>query len=887
MRLGRTDLVLSAVVAYWLAYAAWLVAAAIGYPLGDDRQRALISETATLPISFASAAFAWHTASTRAALAWARPWRAIALALLVYSFGSTLWFAYDAAGLTPFPSPATLCYLAFYLLTLWGLLSVPLAPRTGIERARLWLDIATVAIAGCMVVWHFVVHPLAIANAQDSLQLGLTVLSPVMDMVLLVGVLTVVLRGVDHVQQVSLRPLALGLVVFGVADLLFGYANLKGAYRPGDLVDGLWPLAQLLIVISAVRARRQMQSLSSAWVPDGEQPNRYTWLPYLAVACAYGLLVTMAIHPDDPDLPQLIGGAVVLTALVVARQALAQRENGRLLAVAATRRSEARFRALVQHASDVITVLAPDGQVLYQSPSVERVFGHAAAAMPTLDFARLTTPDDYRRVRAFLDEAGRQPRVSMFFEWQMRHADGSWRDVEGVATNLVDEPDVVGIVLTMRDITERKSLEEQLAHQAFHDALTGLPNRALFQDRLTHALQSAVRRGTRVGVLYVDLDNFKTVNDSLGHAVGDQLLVALAQRVIGCVRPSDTAARFGGDEFALLLEDVDDVSGAVHVANRLLSSLQAPFDVEGRQLFVKTSIGIALSRERNVEGHDLVRDADLALYAAKGQGKGRYVVFEPTMEVRATERLEIETDMRRGLAQDEFRVFYQPIVDMQTRAVVELEALVRWAHPVRGLVSPLVFISIAEETGLIIPLGTWVLRQACQLGARLDGVTVSVNLSPRQFQQPDLVGTVRHALLDSGLEPRRLKLEITESLAMQDADATARTLGELRTLGTKLAIDDFGTGYSSLSYLKQFPLDTLKIDRSFVTGLGRDTQDSAIVRSIIALARSLDLGTTAEGVETETQYEHLQALGCDLGQGYLFGHPAPPEDLFGNAARAA
>ncbi len=303
--------------------------------------------------------------------------------------------------------------------------------------------------------------------------------------------------------------------------------------------------------------------------------------------------------------------------------------------------------------------------VLYQSPSAARVFGYAAAAMPHLDLGQLTTPEDYGRIRAFLDESRRQPRVSLFFEWRMRHADGSWRDVEGVATNLEDEPDVGGIVLTMRDITERKSLEDQLAHQAFHDALTGLPNRALFQDRLAHALMSALRRGTRVGVLYVDLDNFKTVNDSLGHAVGDQLLIALAQRVVGCVRPSDTAARFGGDEFAILLEDVNDVADAVNVANRLLVSLQMPFELEGRQLFVKTSIGIALSRERTGEDNDLVRDADLALYAAKGQGKGRYVVFETTMEVRATERLEVEADMRRGLANDEFRVFYQPIVDMR------------------------------------------------------------------------------------------------------------------------------------------------------------------------------------------------------------------------------
>jgi len=871
-------LVVLGVVVFWILSSAWLLAAWAGYPLIGNEHRGFLSDLAALPITYASAAFAWRTSRLRQAGTGARAWLRIALALGAYGLGSTVWLVNDVLGLSPFPSPGTLGYVAFYPLTLWGLLSFPLAPRTRDDRATFWLDSSTVLVGVGMLVWHFLVHPLALANPDDRLALAMAVVSPIADMVLLLGVLTLLLRGSDQAHYRVHGLFVSGLVVYVLADLLYGSEVIRSAYTPGDPIDSIWPLGQLLLLISAAEAHRQLSAsrVAGPVVPPGAP--RFTWLPYASVVCAYGLLVAVAGDVTDPDLPQLIGGAVLLTTLVVARQVLAQRENGRLLGLAATRRTEARFRAMVQHATDVITVYAPDGQVVYQSPSVERVFGYAAESTTSgMDLATVTIPEDAQRVRTFLSEAARRQPGSISLEWRLRHKDGTGRDVEGVAINLLGEPDIGGVVLTIRDITERKALEEQLVHQAFHDALTGLANRALFQDRLTQALRNAARRGGHTVVLYLDLDDFKRVNDSLGHAVGDQLLVSLGRRVRECIRPAGTVARFGGDEFAVLLEDVQDVDEAAAAANQLLDRLQEPFDIGGHRLFVKTSIGIVMTHEANAEARDLVRDADLALYAAKSNGKGRYAVFESGMQVRASESLEIESQMRHGLDADEFRVFYQPIVDLATGVITELEALVRWQHPTRGLLPPSVFIPVAEETGLIVRLGGWVLEQACHEAMKWDRVVVGVNLSPRQFQQSGLVFDVRRVLAASGLPPERLKLEITESLAMQDTDATIRTLGELHALGVEIAIDDFGTGYSSLSYLKQFPLDTLKIDRSFVDGLGHDSQDAAIVQSVVDLARSLGLSITAEGIETTTQYEQLRALGCDRGQGYLFARPMPAD----------
>ena len=425
---------------------------------------------------------------------------------------------------------------------------------------------------------------------------------------------------------------------------------------------------------------------------------------------------------------------------------------------------------------------------------------------------------------------------------------------------------------------------EQLTKQAFRDPLTNLPNRALFMDRLTHGLTRAQRRHEHLAVLFLDLDRFKIVNDTLGHAVGDQLLVEVSRRLTSALRPGDTVARLGGDEFGILLEDVADAETAEAVAVRVEESLGKPYRFEGREVFVTASIGIALSSAKLGLPEEILRDADLAMYHAKAKGKARHEVFDGSMSAPALDRMDLEMDLRSAISRHEFRLHYQPILRLDTGKITEVEALIRWQHEKRGLLQPDEFIGLTEETGLIVPIGQWVLSEACKQARAWQleypttpALVMSVNLSAKQFQNPKLVEEITQALDESGLAPSCLKLEITESTVMQDAPVTLTKLNELKELGVRLAIDDFGTGYSSLGYLRRFPVDTLKIDRSFVKGLSADGGDSAIVRAVVTVAKSLNMDVTAEGVETEGQLAELRALGCDRWQGFLFARPVSPE----------
>ena len=437
----------------------------------------------------------------------------------------------------------------------------------------------------------------------------------------------------------------------------------------------------------------------------------------------------------------------------------------------------------------------------------------------------------------------------------------------------------------LRRAAEREVLEEQLRHRAFYDSLTGLPNRALFLDRIGHALARGERLAQEVAVLFIDLDRFKVVNDSFGHAAGDQLLIQVGRRLRNCLRESDTIARLGGDEFTVLLEGPTAVDDAITAAERILSTLGEPFLIDGQETYASTSIGIA-GGPADRSGRDLLREADIALYRAKAAGRGRYMLFEARMNNSPAQYLHLESDLHRAIDRNELRVHYQPIFSLHDSAVTGLEALVRWEHPEKGLISPAQFIPLAEETGLIVPIGKWVLEESCRqmrewdlrhLAAR--GVSISVNLSARQLQDPQLISDVERAIKASDLQPDRLQLEITESVVMQDPEAMVVRLNALKRIGIKLAVDDFGTGYSSLAYLKRFPIDVLKIDRAFVSGLGQAEQDSAIVRTVISLAHALGLRTTAEGIEERAQWDHLEQLGCDQGQGFIFSKPLRPETL--------
>ena len=558
-----------------------------------------------------------------------------------------------------------------------------------------------------------------------------------------------------------------------------------------------------------------------------------------------------------------------------------------LLIRRAAARNASRFRTMVHHASDLITVVDPGGTIVYQSPSVQRLVGLGPNELVGSSYFELLVEDDVARVRSLFADATNGAETTITAEYRLRHADGSSRDVESIISDMLDDATLRGLVLNTRDVSDRKILEEELAHQAFHDSLTGLSNRAVFHDRIEHALSRGARHGTRLAVFLLDLDGFKTVNDSLGHDAGDQLLIAVAKRLEFQGRSSDTVARIGGDEFGILLEDDADETGARTLADRALATFAVPFDVQGREVFIRASIGIALSTPALSEPDELLRNADTAMYAAKAAGKGRYEFFRPFMHARALERFEVQADLERAIVRGEFVVHYQPIVDFETGSARGVEALVRWNHPTRGLLSPIEFIPIAEETGAIVPLGAWVLGEACrqtvawrashEAAAHLG---VSVNLSTRQLLEPDLVTQVRETLEDSGLEPAALTLELTEGSLMQDVEQTVGTLRELKALGVRLAIDDFGTGSSSLGYLQRFPIDALKIDKSFVDGIATDdSEDPALVRAIVQMASTLSLDTIAEGIEGADQLDELRSAGCRTGQGYLFARPLQADAL--------
>ena len=552
-------------------------------------------------------------------------------------------------------------------------------------------------------------------------------------------------------------------------------------------------------------------------------------------------------------------------------------------AVAALRESEERYSLAVLGANDGLWDWNLQSGEIYYTNRWKSMLGCSDSEIgskPMEWFSRIH-PEDIERVKAEINGHLEAKTPQFQSEFRMRHKDGTyrWMLTRGVA--LRDERGTYRMAGSQTDITERKIAEEQLLHDAFYDALTNLPNRALFLDRLatTGARSKAHAKRRKMdffSVLFLDLDRFKVINDSLGHAVGDQLLIELAKRLAGCLRPGDTVARFGGDEFTILVEDITDLRDAIKVAERVQQELQLPFNLDGRDVFTSVSIGIAISSAEYEREVDLLRDADTAMYRAKEKGKSRYEVFDKSMHGKALAMLQLETDLRRAVERNEFRIFYQPVVSMNEGTILGFEALVRWQHPERGLLTPEEVIPLAEETGLIIPIGYIVLQEACRqmrVWHKTFGTTpfVSVNISAKQFSQKNLIDHLRSILELTDFDPQYLKLEITESIIMEDIAIASSLLQKLKDLQVRLLIDDFGTGYSSLSYLHKFPIHTLKIDRAFVSST--EGENWEIVRTIISLARNLGMDVIAEGVETESQKDYLLSLGCDKAQGFLFSRP--------------
>jgi diguanylate cyclase (GGDEF)-like protein/PAS domain S-box-containing protein len=559
----------------------------------------------------------------------------------------------------------------------------------------------------------------------------------------------------------------------------------------------------------------------------------------------------------------------------------------RLAATArAEQRSRARFEAMVERSWDLLVVTDVKGELLYASPALEHILGYESAASVGKQLSDVVDPDEAALVSRLCERSLAMGTAGPE-DCRVRHLDGSWRTMEVIVVDLTAVPEVNGILWSVRDVTERRELERDLEQRAFTDGLTGLANRALFRDRLDHAVARDARGGRPFTVLLADLDGFKTVNDSLGHDSGDAVLVEVAARLSACRRAGDTVARLGGDEFAFLLEDLADASVAEDFASRVLDLMHQPFAVAGRELRVGLSIGIAYHREAGETAQDLLRNADVAMYSAKNQGRGRFATFQTAMHTQAQESLQLSADLDDALERHQFQVYYQPTLALASLDITGAEALLRWNHPTRGLILPGSFISMAEHSGLIVPIGRWVLEQACRQSHEWQQHfpkdpprNMSINLSGHQLNDPQLVQDVRAILDESGVDPTTVILEITESILMEDVDATKERLCRLKDLGVRLAIDDFGTGYSSLAYLRQFPVDILKIDQSFVkaASVGASGGD-ALVRAIVDLGTNLNLAMVAEGIEEPFQADHMLALGCPTGQGFLFAHPMPSEEL--------
>ena len=881
--------VLVGLIAYTVLIAAWLAS-------GSTRltEWHLFAGVAPALVIVAAQTLATQAAMTRDTDSGVRVfWRTVALSQLLLAIATAVAIYTNETG-NPVRAQTIRLFtqVALQPLMLIALLQLPSAPRKAVDKSRYWIDVATVVVGGLLVLWFDLRSPGIAPPGRNWRLLSLSHATATGDMVLLLTTSVLWRRVVTSVMSNVMLLLSLAITVMFAVDVAVTIELRHGA-NIGQWIAAAAPIVACLMAGAAWLQRRAGNSRLLRRAGDTRVAQSTTIIPYLAVLPGVALLLKAANEQGVQPLGGLVIGAVVLTGLAFLRQVVSNRENVRILAESKAKESEARFRALVQHSSDVITIVDCDGTIRYISPSVSTVFGHDPRQIVGTKLSTLLHPDDLLGAMHFLGEiAGMQGPIgetgfarmpTLNKEWRLSHANGTWLTVDSVGTNLLDEPMVQGIVLNTRDVTERRNIEEQYMHQAFHDSLTDLANRSLFLFQVGHALARGTRHVQPVTVLFLDLDNFKTVNDSLGHAAGDRLLVEAARRLATCVRDSDLIARLGGDEFAVLVEESPSENEVLMVAERIAKALATPFVLNNKEVFVSASIGIARTNAGDT-ADVLVRNADVAMYIAKTRGKGRYVLFEPAMHSAALERLDTEADLRKAIDRDEFYLEYQPIVMLETGEVTGAEALLRWRTADGRTVPPSMFIPIAEETGLILPIGRWVLREACRTARQWEydrgfPLRVTVNLSGRQLQDECIIEDVANALRESCFSASHLVLEITESILMQHTDVSLQRLEKLKALGVSLAIDDFGTGYSSLSYLQRYPIDILKIDKAFVDAIDKGGDGPVLASAIVALGETLRLDTVAEGIETEAQRGHLLQLGCELGQGYLFA-PALSVDDF-------
>jgi diguanylate cyclase (GGDEF)-like protein/PAS domain S-box-containing protein len=644
--------------------------------------------------------------------------------------------------------------------------------------------------------------------------------------------------------------------------------------------SGIATLAVISVAAVAVALRpRELMSQVGAQISTADMAFPAIGL---AVAVIVDIAVLMIAQPTTAGDAEVLGGALGFTLILTSRLLCAQADNRALSrtlssSAEALGETEDRFRELIINSSDIITVIDETSVVKYITPAVTRLLGITEAEIIGNQLIDFLHPEDRERFNRRLAESALH-RSKSSFQFRIRDRHLSWRTLEATPTNLLTHPSIRGIVLNTRDITERQALENELRHQAFHDPLTNLANRSLLHDRLEQSLKRHHRHGDPLALILVDIDDFKTINDSLGHAEGDELLRQASARMLKCLRASDTAARLGGDEFAILLEGQSEDLPTLEIAHRLMRGLEQPIMLGETAVVVRASLGVALADGR-VTADDLLRRADVAMYRAKSLGKARCVVFDDSMEQYAHDRLQFQNELEGALHRNEFMLHYQPVIDLETGIIDGVEALVRWNHPTRGLLQPDDFIPAIEKSALIIPVSRFILKHACSQAKRWEGLfpklnlEVGVNISAIHLQSPNFVDDILRAVRNSHIQPETLILELTETAVLADIEDSVAKLERIKQLGVRVALDDFGTGYSSLGYLRELPIDVVKIDRSFLVHIVERPEHTELVRAIQALSASLDLRTTAEGVETRAQLAVLRALHVDHAQGFLFSHP--------------
>jgi diguanylate cyclase (GGDEF)-like protein/PAS domain S-box-containing protein len=785
------------------------------------------------------------------------------------------------------PAPADVPSNMAIVLSMLALLAFLQGALSNAARLRILLDGLLIAASVLFVSWALVLEDLyrSSGDGRDRI-LGLTY--PMGDVVL-ASLLLVAAGRVRPGARLSWRLLGSGLGLLAAGHVSFAYLQLAGIDPGPGTQSASWLAGTLLVGLAALASDPRSWALTAGPRAVGRLG---IVLPYLPLLLAGAVTVGRRLDQGAPAFLALNGGVILV--LLLTRQLMAQLENLELTheleakvrrRTAELHRQERRFRSIAQNASEILTVVDANGVISWQSESAERVLGYHPDDLLGRRLEDLLVPEEARWIVGQVRAAPPSPAPPTVLATRLRRADGSMLQAEITVSNLLADPAVEGFLLTSRDVGERTALEEQLRRQAMQDPLTGLGNRALFRDRLEHAMARSQRQPELLAVLMVDLDGFKQVNDSLGHDAGDRLLAEVARRLLDCVRAGDTVARMGGDEFAVLLERAD-LEGPAVVAQRIVYRLRAPVDIDGKAIVTQGSVGVAVGSVADISAGELLRNADLAMYVAKSKGKGTYEIYQQEMHAAALERVELESELRDTLRQRELTLHYQPVVELATGRVSGAEALVRWWHPERGFISPAEFVPLAEESGLVIDLGRWVLGEACRQAREFQDAfpadppfTIAVNVAARQLTSPWLVDEVRKALAESHLPATSLVLEITEGALMRDAAAIVPTLESLRAMGVRLAIDDFGTGWSSLSRLRSFPVDKLKIDQSFVAEITSSADDAPIVAAIVAMAHSLQLTTVAEGVETLEQLACLHQRGCEEVQGYLLSRPLPADQL--------